>query len=363
MAFHYISNSIIPSNSANSIHVLNMCYFFSNLEKRVILYFKSKKNISNQDIFLKYGIKNKFSLKKIYYTGISQIDFLIYPILIFLNIKIQRNDIIYTRDIFSFFLFNLFNYNIIFEFHHSFENSYTRILLNFCLKKSLKVVVITNSLKKYLINKYNIDEKKILIAHDAANIDKKLIFPDYQRTISFGYVGSLYTGKGIDLILDIAKKMKKSKFHIIGGTPKQIIFYKTKSPKNVIFYGHVDHSKINNYLKLFDVGLLPNQDEIKVMNSRANISQWTSPLKMFEYMANYKLIVASDLPVLKEVLVHNHNAILCKYNSTSEWVNILENIRKNPLKFKNLVLNSYNLLLNNYTWEIRAKKILNFLKN
>ena len=45
-----------------------------------------------------------------------------------------------------------------------------------------------------------------------------------------------------------------------------------------------------------------------------NISGYTSPLKLFEYMSHKKAIIASDLPVLKEVL-NNKNSVLVEHDN------------------------------------------------
>lgn len=67
MKILYISKSIIPSRSANSIHVMKMCQAFSLNGHEVVLLAPNIKNLYEKDIsnvFKFYGIKKKFHIKK-----------------------------------------------------------------------------------------------------------------------------------------------------------------------------------------------------------------------------------------------------------------------------------------------------------
>jgi len=84
-----------------------------------------------------------------------------------------------------------------------------------------------------------------------------------------------------------------------------------------------------------------------------------SPLKLFEYMAAGKTILPSDLPVLREVLEHNENAILVAPEKINNWKNeLLQLIHDNELRNQlgaNAKLDQQNL----YTWQKRAAIVLN----
>jgi glycosyltransferase involved in cell wall biosynthesis len=61
----------------------------------------------------------------------------------------------------------------------------------------------------------------------------------------------------------------------------------------------------------FDVVVLPLQKWVGTLpEGGQDISRWTSPLKLFEYMAHEKPIVASDLAVLREVIEPENNALI-----------------------------------------------------
>ena len=86
-----------------------------------------------------------------------------------------------------------------------------------------------------------------------------------------------------------------------------------------------------------------------------NISKFTSPLKVFEYMSHKKAIIASDLPVLKEVL-NEKNSILVKYDSESEWIDAIEKLKdsNNREIISKQALSDFSA----YTWKERVKNII-----
>ena len=85
-----------------------------------------------------------------------------------------------------------------------------------------------------------------------------------------------------------------------------------------------------------------------------------SPLKMFDYLASSKIILASDLKVYKHILRNKFNSILIDYK-TENWVNWINSVFKSKKKFFYLKKNAKKTALK-FTWERRSKKILTFSK-
>ena len=109
------------------------------------------------------------------------------------------------------------------------------------------------------------------------------------------------------------------------------------------------------FLKTADVLVLPNSAK------EAISALYTSPLKLFEYMASRKPIVASNLPSIREVL-NEKNSILVRPDDAWALVGgikkALEDIvlsgRISQAAFENA---------REYTWEKRAAKIIRFIQN
>ena len=116
--------------------------------------------------------------------------------------------------------------------------------------------------------------------------------------------------------------------------------------------------KLKKKIQKIDVCLLPYTDKITVSGDVGDISKYTSPLKMFDYMITGKLIICSNLKVLKEVLINNVNSILIKKKNDHElWLKEIEKIKFDLSKFNRLRLNAYKFANNrNSIW--RAKNLI-----
>src|SRR5690606_34528442 len=126
-------------------------------------------------------------------------------------------------------------------------------------------------------------------------------------------------GKGMEIIAKLVPRCTFAHFHIVGGRDEDLEKWNHLTRyENITFYGYVNHSDIKNYISEFDIVLLPNQRNVS-SNAGRDIGQWTSPLKLFEYMAMGKPIICSDLEVLKEVAKHNINAYLCDPDDINCW--------------------------------------------
>ena len=93
-----------------------------------------------------------------------------------------------------------------------------------------------------------------------------------------------------------------------------------------------------------------------VQKNEINISDFTSPLKVFEYMSYKKAIIASDLPVLREVL-SNKNSLIVKCDDINEWMAAIEKL-KNPKNRENKA-NKPCLILDHILGKIELKKSFN----
>ena len=125
---------------------------------------------------------------------------------------------------------------------------------------------------------------------------------------------------------------------------------------SIYFYGFVTPNETKKYLNSFDILLAPYQNKVSVFgNHESDTSKFMSPLKIFEYMSHKKPIVASDLPVIREVL-NKSNSILVKSDDIKLWINSIEKLKdlKNREKISNQALSDFY----NYSWKNRAFLIL-----
>lgn len=363
----YISNSIIPSQYANSVHVMKMCQALqqNDFEVELVCYTQNK-NFDNDEIFFKYGIDTKFKLKHFYIKSLRAKFFQKFFSILLLLLNYDKKSLVYGRDVYGVYLASLLGFEIIYESHGLPTTTLYRFIEKLVLKskKLKKFVVISDKLKEiYLDSGLVKDENKILVLHDGADeIDLSQNKINLGDGFHIGYVGSLYyEGRGVDIILEVAKLNLDFTFHLIGGKDEEVKYWKTIATDNIKFYGFLPHSEASKYLLSFDVVLMPYQKDLKLADNKVNTSSWMSPMKMFEYMAAKKVIVSSDLPVIREVL-NEDNSILVEPDNIQDWSEAVKKLDANSILRYNIAQNSYQDLIHYYTWRKRAKFVYGFLQ-
>lgn len=120
-----------------------------------------------------------------------------------------------------------------------------------------------------------------------------------------------------------------------------------------IFRGYVSRSELVDPLAQAYIGALPNH--------REEISErFTSPLKLFEYMAAGKVIVASDLPSIREIL-DDQKAYLCPPASPRSLAEAIHSVYRDPALAESRT-RAARLAARDYSWDSRAGTILEFLE-
>ena len=99
-----------------------------------------------------------------------------------------------------------------------------------------------------------------------------------------------------------------------------------------------------------DILLAPYQRSVPTVN-------WMSPLKVFEYMAAGRAIVASDLPVLHEVLTNGRNALLVSPEDESAWIRALLSLSDEVSRHR-LARQARRDVEAGYTWNLRVQNVL-----
>ncbi|MDC3042946.1 glycosyltransferase [Candidatus Pelagibacter sp.] len=373
MKILYISKSIIPSRTANSIHVIKMCQAFADNGHEVILIspnIKNKYEKGIENIYEFYGVRENFYIKKFIHPNFIGGAFL-YTLAIFFYLLINNKfDLIYGRFLHGVYIGALLNNKVIYESHAPIieKNTHRIIILKKLIKNKYlkKIVVISKELKKIYLQQGFIDESKLQVAHDGADIvedlSKKINLLGSKNKLKVGYIGHLYRGKGIEVIDSMADKLDDDvEIHIVGGFEKDLNYWKKKiTSKKIFFYGFIPHKKVSFYINAMDICLLPNQEIVHAYGSEPqknnlNISAFTSPLKLFEYMAHRKSIIASDLPVIREIL-NDSNSILVKCDDITSWVSSIQKFKN--AKIRESISSQALSDFSRYTWKNRASLVI-----
>jgi len=385
----YISPSIIPSRSANSIHVTSMCQELAILGHNVSLIAATRLNNrfdANSSLKEFYGadsINLTLVAKKI--INPRGIEFFISLLALYVYIKlcISKNtpNLIISRNLYSAFLFScVLRKKIIYETHSPESGIRMKFQKMVLRSNKVKAVVISEALKIIMISKYDISNSRITVLHDAAKsfqkrashtqrknkqhnlLSSKVDLSSFDKVI--GYFGHLYSGRGIEIIEGLAKIHKKHAFIVYGGNKEEISYYQQKNTSNNLFFmGHVSPKKASILMLAMDILLMPYQESVSIGIDSIDTVKWMSPMKMFEYMACGVPIISSDLSVLKEVLIDNHNSLLVKPNDIEDWALAIQRISNSSDLQEMLGKNAFYDYREKHTWNIRAKAFIKLNAN
>jgi glycosyltransferase involved in cell wall biosynthesis len=144
-----------------------------------------------------------------------------------------------------------------------------------------------------------------------------------------------------------------------GGRPEDVTAWKarTQGLPNVTFAGFVPNAQLPLYQAAADVLLMPYSREIGISSGSGHSAQVSSPMKMFEYLATGRAILASDLPVFHEVL-NETNAVFCPAEDVPAWQQALQTLLFDSPARKDALAQQAARDAHKYLWTERARRIL-----
>lgn len=279
-------------------------------------------------------------------------------------------DLIYARDLGALWLLRSSGVPLMLELHDLPDRRVAGFLTGRLLRhrNMVGVVVISQRLKDDLIDAHpELDPEGILVAHDAAD-DPGSAAVDWPRgeagrEVIVGYVGHLYPGKGMEVVQALATRLPDCDYRIVGGMERDILYWRQRLGEGLVsFQGYLPHGMLAERYGEFDICLLPIQSKVTLQRGKGDIGRWTSPLKLFEYMAHGRAIVASEVPVLKEVLTHERNALLVPPDSVDGWVSAVKRLKEDPDLRQSLGRQARADFLQHHTWHERAGRVLEFFR-
>lgn len=373
MKLIYLDSGRFPTEKAHGYQIAKMCEAFGICGDEVELVISSRKNPIIENPFQYYGLKHNFRVTKIksidlvnvvpkFGTWISRLSFIFSAKKYLIG---REYDILYFRD----HMTGLFFRDFVLELHALPKK--VRFFDLMVWKRAKKIVVLTSFIKERMV-KSGIAAEKIIVAADAVDLEKfkvksekfkvreKLKLPLHKKII--GYVGSFHTvgmEKGIATILEALKLLQNPKviFLAVGGDKISIEKYlaeaaRLKVAERVIFQGRIAATDIPNFLSACDVLLMP-------FPKNEHYAYFMSPLKMFEYMAAGKPIVTSDLPSIREVL-DEQSAVFVEPGNARSLALGIDRVLEDENLARRISAKAAEMV-KGYTWERRAKNILDFI--
>jgi glycosyltransferase involved in cell wall biosynthesis len=237
-----------------------------------------------------------------------------------------------------------------------------------CFSAAAKIVCISASLKDHLSSKWNIEESKLTVLPCAADVDA--FGPTHssesvRRALGLTgepvvmWVGGYYPWHDLDLMLDsfaqVLQRNSNARLVLVGEGPTRPSIaqkiLKNGLQKSVIMTGAIAHADVPGMLSVADIAVVPSA---RLPASRGGTG---TPLKLFEYMAAGKPIVATDLNQAAEVIQHGHNGLLVEPGDVNGFADAIVTLLNNPVKRLHLGQHARQQAIDLYTWDRYTRRL------
>jgi glycosyltransferase involved in cell wall biosynthesis len=222
-------------------------------------------------------------------------------------------------------------------------------------------VTITTALADQLTDRFG-PRDNLVVAPDGVRLDVSRPVSAPAEPGIVGYAGHLYTWKGVDVLLDALARVPDARGLIIGGHEEEPDLARVRHraqqlglTSRVEFTGLVPPRAVAGLLERAGILVLPNL-------ATAISTHFTSPLKVFEYMAAGRAIVASDLPAIREVLEHERNALLVPAGDGAALADALRRLIDDPALAARLARTA-SADVEAFGWDQRAERLERILEH
>ena len=346
MKIYYVANARMPSEKAHGIQLAKMCEAFllsgADLElvlpKRLPAQAGSAKSLKEF-----YGLKVEIPVKKLPVLNLGfAISSLSFMFSYFFYLLSKKNSLIYTIDMdnFSFVPLRFLGFSYFSEIHDAKRKTF---FWKVFLKKISGAIVINNNIKKSLIERFGLSSEKILVEPNGIDLEMfsdkiskrearaKLNLPPDKKIAL--YVGRRTWWKGMEILSEAEKLLPSETIYVVENRP---------------------YSEIPLWNAVADVCI--------VLGTKKHEYSYfhTSPMKLFEYMASGRPILAADTPANREI-VSESEAYFYEPDNPKDLADKIKQIMTNPPDSK-LKVDNARAKVENYTWSKRAQNILEFIE-
>jgi glycosyltransferase involved in cell wall biosynthesis len=370
MKIAFIAVSVVPSWTANSVQVMKVCQALKQNDHDVHLIVPGKITTSWNDMRSHYGIQNEFPVHWLGFNrSLKKLDFVISALT--LTKKLQL-DLVYTRLLWAAVLASWMGLPVILEVHDRPVGRMGTPLFKQLLKSqgNKRIVLITHALKAILEQEYHLQFRpdETIIAPDGIDLErysKKVDASSARDQLGLEdrftavYSGGFYEGRGLESLMELAIRFPEVRFLWVGGKKDVVEIWKKKlenaGVRNVYLTGFVPNEQLPLYQMAADILLMP-YGKIIAGSSGGNIADVSSPMKMFEYMAAGRVILTSDIPVLREVLNETNAAFY-----TSEDMQSMERVFETLIQdegMRNRLSSQALTDVEKYSWRARMQRII-----
>lgn len=397
MRLFYITNTRIPSERASAYQVMQMCAAFAARDVHVDVLYPRRRAYgqwaSISDPYAYYGVPPDFTLQPVACVDPLKFTTIDHPRLndtplprlshylqtgtfalqALRSAHAHRAGVCYSREPSTLSLLRAADpqrrWRLFFEAHTTPETPWSLRQVRWLAPRLEGIVCITDSIRRFYAQ-LGVPAERLLVAPDGVDLARYAQLPERAAAREHlglptdrplvCYTGQLYRWKGVHTLIAAMAALPDALLCLVGGAPGELAETRALVAElglqNVIVTGHVAPEVVPLYQVAADALVLPN-------TAREAISrEHTSPLKLFEYMAAGRPIVASDLPSLREVLRHGFNAWLVPPDDPAGLAQGIERLLADPALAVRLAAQALQDV-QAYTWEQRAGRILSFVES
>jgi glycosyltransferase involved in cell wall biosynthesis len=370
----YLSPGNMPSRWAHSVQIAKMAQALARKVNRfelvvsgdILTVCKNTKREFNHW----YGIEHEFGLVQIPAHLVIKRPFPQYYHSKYFNrlaplyTRCKQPTLVYTRSVNFIKTLSNAGLPVLWEHHEPIEADSLLAGLLQC-KNLIGVVTLSSKLAQNYIE-LGIPDHRVLVAYSGVDLNsflpyrsqasarQSLSLPLDQKIVL--YAGHLYESKGIRTILAIAKLMPDCQFVLVGGWPEDIARVELEREQlqlaNVQLVGHVPQTELPSYLYSADILILPTSKSWQ-------LAETTSPLKLFDYMAAKRPIVASALPNIMNVVQNGKNGLLAESDDPLSFKTAIAELLTNQQLVETITAQAFQDV-QKYSWANRADLVLQF---
>jgi glycosyltransferase involved in cell wall biosynthesis len=371
MKIAVITNSRIPSLTANSIQAMKMCQALAYLRHEIrVLAPREVAPATWEQLASHYGLSTSFDIEWLpSFPALKRYDFTIYSILAARKFKAEM---VYTWLLNPAVVALWLGWPVVLEMHAGVTGRLGPWLMRrFWRSSTPKRMLVTTLPLRHSIEKVvgsRFPEDAVQIAPNGVDPSQYESLPGASEARhrlgledkpTVGFTGHIYPGRGADLLFELARRMPDIHFLWVGGTPDEVAHWRDRladaGAANVTMTGFVENSRLPLYQAAADVLLMPYGRSISA-SSGQDIAEVINPMKMFDYMAAGRAIVSADLPVIHEVL-NVKNALFCEPGNADAWELTLRALLNDEPRRLALGAQAREDVAG-YTWNARAERAL-----
>jgi glycosyltransferase involved in cell wall biosynthesis len=391
-----VANVRMPSERAHVLQIMQMASAFSSIFERVRLIYPVRANTRLMkrvtDPFDYYPVKDSFGLvglpcidpvKRVTldWTWLASgplpriahlIQTLTFTFAALMFVARMPPCVVYSRDLLVLTVLNLFSTGrgrlFIFEVHTLPRSGLSRKLHLWSARCADAVVTISDHIRDWYLE-MGLDPKSVVTARDGVDFevysnlaemsaarDRLGIESDAAVAV---YTGHFFPWKGVDTLVEAARCLpERWRIFVVGGIEPDLgrVRDLAGAEGRIEVVGHLPARDAAFYLAAADVAVLPNSGQAEIS------AKYTSPLKLFEYLASGTPVVASDVPAVREVVESGHSALLVEPDDPGALAAGLQRVVSDEKLRETITLGALEIA-RQYSWNSRAALIKGFLRN